>query len=426
MTFSRRRFLASSAAVALAPSIARAQAPSKLTLASHRIHQIVSTGTQGGDITRAWSERTRVGVDWVTFETGPLQERLFREASLRETTIDIGFLLNTQLTPSTANLFEPLETLMQAEPIEDLADIFPGMLEACKINGRQIAIPFRQTTSGLHYNEELFAERGLSGPPRTIEEFFDYAKRLTYTRANGTPVVGFCIPGVNYANVVDIARGWDGDFITSDFRVVANQGGMLKAITGLRELFQAGAFPRQFATIQNEDVNTWLQQGRAAMSMSSMSRSSIYNDPARSQFPGKFKVVPVPSSSEIQARIPVAPVKVEFWSMALPKPSRNKPIAWSLLREMVSKRATIMAAINGNGPVRGSAYDDAEIKRRLPFADAERAALRVARAPMPAFDNAQRAADMFREEVEAAVLGMKPVQRALDDLVARVTPIARP
>ena len=107
-------------------------------------------------------------------------------------------------------------------------------------------------------------------------------------------------------------------------------------------------------------------------------------------------------------------------------PSRNKPIAWSLLREMVSKRATIMAAINGNGPVRGSAYDDAEIKRRLPFADAERAALRVARAPMPAFDNAQRAADMFREEVEAAVLGMKPVQRALDDLVARVTPIARP
>lgn len=422
MRLTRRTLLAATAIAPAfaAPAVLRAQTQEKLSIASHRIHQIVSTGAKGGDITKAWTERTRIGVEWITFEVGPLRERLFREASLRETSLDIGFLLNTQLTPATASLFEPLEALMQVEPVEEMGDLFPGMVEAGRIGGKLIAIPFRQTTSGLHYNEELFAERGLTRPPQTIEEFFDYAKRLTYTRADGARVVGFCIPGVNYANVVDIARAWDGDFITADYRCVANEGGMVKAILGLQDLFKAGAFPREFAAIQNEDVNTWMQQGRAAMTMTSMSRSSIYNDPQKSRFPGKMKVVAVPSSQEVQPRIPVAPVKVEFWSMALPKNSRNKPLAWSLLREMTSKRATIMAAINGNGPVRGSAYDDPALASMLPYAQAERAALKVARAPIPAFDNSQRATDIFKEEVEAALLGLKPLQKALDELTTRV------
>ncbi len=53
----------------------------------------------------------------------------------------------------------------------------------------------------------------------------------------------------------------------------------------------------------------------------------------------------------------------------------------------------------------------------------ERKVLKVARVPMPAFDNAQKAADFFKEETEAAVLGMKPVQKAMDDLAARVKPL---
>ena len=42
---------------------------------------------------------------------------------------------------------------------------------------------------------------------------------------------------------------------------------------------------------------------------------------------------------------------------------------------------------------------------------------------MPAFDQSQRAADFFKEEAEAAVLGMKTPQKAMDDLAARVRPL---
>lgn len=430
MTLTRRELLVSGSS-ALVGTLAvdafgrpaAAQAPDKMNILSHRVHKIVSTGPQGGDITAEWSKKNGVAVEWLTFDTGPLQERLFREASLRETTIGVAFLLNTQATPTVTNLFEPLDEYLKADPIEDFGDFFPGMVEAMKFGGKLYAVPFRHATSGLHYNEEFLKERGLQGPPRTIEDFAEYAKKLTYTRADGTHVTGLVLAGVTYPNVVDLARAWNGDFITPDYQVVANQAPMVRAVSLLRELYQAGAFPKGFATIQTEDVNTWMQTGRGAMCVTSLGRNSIYNDPTKSKFAGKIKATTIPISREFLDKFEVAPAKVEFWALVIPRNARNKKLSWSLVKEMSSKPNTLKAALNGNGPVRNSTYDDPRFSGKLPYAEEERRVLKVARAPMPAFDNAQKASDIFREEAEAAVLGFKTPQKAMDDVVARVRPL---
>lgn len=421
MTLHRRAFLASSAAMLAAPAL-RAQTPQRLNVLAHRVHRTVATGAQGGDITQPFTQATGIGVEWVTFDTGPLQERLFREASLGETTVDVGFILNTQATARITQLFEPLDDFMARQGIEAPDDVFQGAMNAFKVGGRLYGLPFRHASSGLHYNEQFFEERGISGAPRTIEELADIARRCSWNR-NGQPVIGLVLPGVTYPNVIDIARAWDGEFITPDLRVACTEPPMVRAVTLLRELFQAGAFPRSFATISTEDVNVWMQTGRAAIVINSMGRNQIYNDPARSQFPGKFRTTTIPISEELRSRYPVAPAKVEFWGMAIPRNSRNKPQAWTLMREMLSKEATLKAALNGNGPVRASTYDDPRIRERVPYADAERDVMRVARVPMPAFDNASRAADMFKEEAEAAVLGRKSPQQAMEDLARRVRPL---
>jgi len=408
-------------ALAAAGRPAFAQA-TKLNVYAHRVHRTVATGP-GGDIVEGWSKATGGSVEWVTFDTGPLQERLFREASLGETSVDIGFILNTQAVSRITNLFEPLGPYMQRNPIEQPGDVFPGLMSGFTVRGQLYALPFRHASSGLHFNEEILAERGFSGPPKTIEELVEVARRCTYTRANGTQVVGLVLPGVTYPNVIDIARAWDGEFITPDLKVACTEPPMVRAITLLRELYQAGAFPRNFATLGTEDVNVWMQQGRAAMVLQSMGRNQIFNDPAKSQFPGKIKTTTIPVSRELQGKYPVAPAKVEFWGMAIPKNSKNKDKAWALMKEMLSRENTIKAALSGNGPVRASAYDDPRIRQRVPFADAERAVLRVARVPMPAFDGAAKAADFFKEEAEAAVLGMKTPERAMADLANRVKPL---
>jgi len=420
-TITRRAALGTAlAAAAIRPGSTQ---PVALTVLAHRVHQTVATGAQGGDSAAAWARASGNTVQWTSFDTGPLWERLQREASLSSTTIDVGFVLNTQVSPRAALLFEPLDPFMARAPVEDIPDIFPGLIEGMKVAGGTLAIPFRHASSGLHYNSELFAERGIDRAPRSIEEVFEFARRASYRRSDGTPVVGLLMPGVTYPNVIDLARAWDGDFITPDFRVVADQPPMLNAIRALRELFQAGAFPRNFAAIQSEEVNTWMQQGRAAMALNSMGRNRIYNDPARSRFPGKFITIAVPAAESLRHRFEVAPAKVEFWGMVIPRNARNKEASWSFIRHMVDKPATLTMALNGNGPVRNSTYDDPRIREALPYAEEERRVLRVARVPLPAFDEAPRAGDIFREEAEAAVLGMKTPEAAMASVVARVTPL---
>lgn len=404
-----------------APSALAQTAP--LNLFAHRVMQTVSTGAQGGDITRPWCERNGTTVQWTTFDTGPLQERLFREASLGETSVDVGFLLNTQAVPRAASLFEPLDDYMKRDPLEDPADIFPGLMEGMKVGGSQVAIPFRHASSGLHYNEEILAEKGFSKPPATIEEMAEIARACSYRRTDGTAVTGLCMPGVTYPNVIDIARAWDGDFITPDYKCVADQPPMLNAIRLLRELFQAGAFPRNFATLSTEDVNVWMQTGRAAMSLQSMGRARIYNDPQKSKFPGKIKTVAVPASKALAGKYAAAPAKVEFWGLVIPKNARRKDLSWSFIKAMASKQATLGAALNGNGPVRASTYADAGFAATVPYAAEELKVLKVARIPLPAFDEAARAGDLFKEEAEAAVLGMKTPEEAMASLVKRVQPL---
>jgi multiple sugar transport system substrate-binding protein len=420
-SFTRRTVIGASAAALALPS--RAQQAQPLQVLAHRVHMTVATGAQGGNLAEAWSRESGTPVQWLTFDTGPLWERLQREASLERGTIDVGFLLNTQAAPRARALFEPLDGYLQRDPPEDVADIFPGLMSGMKVGDVTLAVPFRHASSGMHYNVEILGERGITSPPKTIEEMADYAKRCVYRRADGTPVVGWVMGGLDYANVIDVVRAWDGEIITPDYRCVADQPPVLNAIRLLRELYQAGAFPRNIATLQTEDVNTWMQQGRAAMCGGSLGRNRIYNDPARSKFPGKILTQGAPISEALRGRYEIAPAKVEFWGLAIPKNAPRKDLSWSFIKSMLSKQSTLMAALNGNGPVRNSTYEDAKFREQVPYADEERRVLRVSRIPMPAFDEAPRAAGIIREECEAAVLGMKTPEVAMASLVARVTPL---
>lgn len=421
MSVTRRTILSAGAATAALLPFGGLRAEGKqINVFAHRVMQNVSNGTRGGDVTQAFTKATGDTVNWVTFETGPLHDRLFREASLSESTVDVAFILNTYATPRIATLFEPLGPLMAKDPVEDPQDLFPGLVKGVTLGDQLYAVPFRHASTGLHYNEEIFAERGIKGPPQTIEEFVEVAKKCTYTRPDGTPVVGFILPGVAYPEVIALARAWDADFITPDMKVVANSKEMIAALTMIRDLYTSGAIPKNLTSMKAEDANTWMQQGRAAMAASSMSRNGLYNDPAKSQVAGKIKTTYFPIAQALKGKYEVAPTKVEFWSMAIPKNSKNKELAWAFIKAMSTKDATLAAALNGNGPVRNSTYDDPRIKEALPYSDAERKVLQVSRVPLPAFDNAARAADLFKEQAETVVLGMKTPQQAMDDLTISV------
>ena len=165
-----------------------------------------------------------------------------------------------------------------------------------------------------------------------------------------------------------------------------------------------------------------MQQGRAAMTVNPYARLASYNDPAKSRFAGKLKPVNPPMAAALAGKMPYAST-VEFWSLVIPKNSSRKRVAWDLLRAMSSKASTTSMALNGNGPTRVSSYADPRLRANNSFAKEEAMALAGSRIHLPAFDEQARVHDIFVEESQAAVLGMKEPRQAMNDATRRARPL---
>ena len=393
-----------------------------LNVLSHNVHRTVLTTGAAGDLTESWRRANDADISWTTFDSNPLQDRLFREASLNETEFDVGYLIDNRATVQVAKLFEPLGAYQAKAPIEDFEDIAPGLVSALTVEGKLVGIPVRHATQALFYNEALLEEKGIKAPPTTIEELVDQARQLTFTSKAGTPVVGMVLASDLAVFPVMFARAFGGDFITREFKLVPDAGAMEKALAVLKDMFEAGALPRSYATTKNDDQVTWVQQGRAAFTVLPFARFAQLNNKDQSAYPGRIKAVEFPISSVLKGKVPMAAV-VESWAMVIPANARNKDLSWSYIQAMSSKAVTTGAARNGNGPVRVSTYADPGFAASQPLAAVEAQVLSRARPAFPAFPEAVRAQAIFLEEVQLAVLGRKPVKDAVAAIVERVKPL---
>jgi len=387
------------------------------------VHQNSLTTGVAGDLTKPWRDSHDAEIAWTTFDTDPLQDRLFREASLDRTDFGVGFLVNSRAIPNVALLLQPLDDYRAKTPIEEFGDIAPGLVNAMKFNNRLYAVPVRHATQALFYNEALLEERGITAPPRTIEELVEQARRLTYTASDGRPVVGMVLASDLSVFPVIFARAYGGDFISDDFKVLPDEEAMTKALTTLRGMFEAGSLPRSYATTANEDQVTWIQQGRAAFTVLPFARHAQLNRADQSRWPGKFKAVEFPVSEALRAGGRQMASVTEFWAMCITANSNNKELAWKFIRDMSSKSVTLGAARNGNGPVRISTYSEPSFIAEQPLAAVEAQALSRARVPLPAFPEAARAQSIFIEEVQSAVIGRKSVRDAVAAIGERVRPL---
>ncbi|MCP8938569.1 extracellular solute-binding protein [Alsobacter sp. SYSU M60028] len=421
----RRQFVAgglAGAAVAASAGRASAQSKTKLTIISHRVHQQTATEGPGGDVTKAWTDQNNATLEWVTLDLNAIHDRIFREAGLGSSDVAIDFVLNTRAVPEIMGLFEPIEPFMAKAPIEEFDDISQGMVKAFSSKGQRYGVPFRHAVNALHYNDTFLKERGFDRPPQVIDELLDYARKLTYTRPDGLKVHGWGFQADNYSDVVKLARAYGGDFITDDYKCVADSQGMVKALTLLKTMYAEGLIPKNITAMKQNDLITAMQTGQIAMTYFPFGRTVLFNDPKSSKFPGAFKLALPIVSKDMLAKGEVI-ASAEFWSMMIPKNSKNKELAWSLIRELSTKENTIREAVNGNGPVRGSAYADPRLIQMVPYAALEAKAIKAARVPMPAFNKAAEAKDVFIEEMQAAMLGLQEPEVSAKNMQKRIQPM---
>jgi len=421
MRITRRATLTALALPLAAPALGQTR---RFVVISHAVHRNVLTTGPGGDATAEWRRRTGMEIEWLTFGVEAVHERLYREAQLSQGGVDACFMLERYGGPHIAPLFEDLATYQAAEPIERAEEISPSMVAAHTYRGRQVGVPFRHATHGFFQNRALMRERGAEGVPESFEEIIALADRLSFVRSDGSRVAGYAMSLDDPSSLVDVIRAHGGDFITRDYRFVADQPPAVAAVALLRDWYRRGVLPRNVMTFKTEEVITAMQQGRAALTNQPFGRIVNYNDPRASRFPGEITVANIPMMSSVAGKKgALVPAKTSVWAMGIPRNARDKRLAWSFIREMSSPENTIRAAVNGNGPVRPSAYDDPRVRELAPYADLERRVLPTAMLTLPGFEQAGRAMDVFMEEVQRAMLGQAEPAAAMRTAKARIEPL---
>ena len=419
MKFIKQGLLAAGVALSLG-AVLPASAQTTVTVLSHKVHENVArglvAGTTGGDVAGEWAKANNVTLNWVTGNIDPIHDRLGRELSLSESSVDLAFVINKFHTPRIAALLDPLDERIAAEPIEILDSIPEPLKKALMHDGKLTAIPFRHATTGLHWNKTLFAEQGLDHAPRTLDELLEYARKMSYTRSDGTRVAGLIMnSGDEHVAVLTLLSAFGARLFDDEGKVVANTPEMIRGLSTMAELYKEGVLAQNYATMTIDDVITAVQNGQAAMAIDPFARYAVYNNPESSKFPGQIDVVVTPSAVN-----PKGTASTEIWSMAIPRNAKNKDLAYSLMRALSGREATIRIALNANGPVDPTAYSDARLQEKLPYTEAEARALRIAQVIPSSFDRSIEAAAIFREESQAAVLGLKSAEDAAAAMQARI------
>ena len=82
-------------------------------------------------------------------------------------------------------------------------------------------------------------------PPRTVEQAIALAEKLTFKRADGVQVYGLVMNFDDPATPIDWIRGFGGDFITPDYKVVIDQPAAVRGVTVLCDLYKKGVLPEE-------------------------------------------------------------------------------------------------------------------------------------------------------------------------------------
>ena len=84
----------------------------------------------------------------------------------------------------------PMQDLIDADPSFDIGTFMPQVLNYYRVGGKLYCMPFNSSNAIMFYNKTLFKKAGLdpNKPPKTYEELFEYAKKLTTKDDKGNVV----------------------------------------------------------------------------------------------------------------------------------------------------------------------------------------------------------------------------------------------
>jgi multiple sugar transport system substrate-binding protein len=117
----------------------------------------------------------------------------------------------------SSNLWDDLTPYMKADGIS-INSFAPAAITYTNYGGNQCALPSLTDAYGLYYNTDMLKQKGISGPPKTMDELMADAKKLTVRNPDGSIKVAGFVP-LNLFNELgapDLAAAYGGKWFDAN------------------------------------------------------------------------------------------------------------------------------------------------------------------------------------------------------------------
>jgi multiple sugar transport system substrate-binding protein len=310
-------------------------------------------------------------------------------------------------------VFRPLDDLIEADKGFNSSDFLPNIWKAGQYAGTQVGLPLDCHPQGLYYNLKLFREAGIVDaqgnpkPPETWEEFLDAARRLTKDKdRDGRPDQwGFAFTWLR-TNWITFISQHGGSILSPDLkRAALADPPAVRATQQMCDIItRYGVAPKP------EGFDSWMgfRQGRVAMAIEGIYMLSSVEEQRGLEYAG----APVPSFGPRRA----------VWGgshlSCMPKnlsPQRAQ-LVWRFMRYLSDH--SLDWAEGGQIPVRRSLLNQPRFRQmRVQYAFAKQLPYVVFE---PASHKSTEIMPFYDAAIEAALLGIKSPQDALNEAARRI------
>ncbi|MBN9272984.1 MAG: sugar ABC transporter substrate-binding protein, partial [Mesorhizobium sp.] len=207
---------------------------------------------------------------------------------------------------------------------EHAGDLNGRALElARKVKDTAYVIPYGFFVKSLYYNKKLLAEAGVAGPPKTVDEFMDAAKKVSALPGKS----GYCLRGGSGAfngwAMMGAAANGDNAFFDKDGKSTLGDAGWVSGFQNQIDIYKNGWAPKDSVNWGYKETVAGFYTGTCAMLDQD---ADVLAPTTEHMTPDEFGVVPMPKGKNGKS-FPI----LTYGSWGIMAKSEHKDLAWKFL-----------------------------------------------------------------------------------------------
>ena len=301
-------------------------------------------------------------------------------------------------------------------PADFKSGVFDSAWTAAAYQGKYYGVPWINDTKFFFFNKKMLADAGITAPPTTWDAVVTAAKAIKAKGIVQYPLVGSWKQAeaiiCDWTQLAGVMGG--ASFVDDKGNATFNTGGGLAALKFMKQLLDDGLMNPASLGFSEDDVNSTVAAGQAAMALNWTYGYAVMNDAKQSKVAGQVDVVGSPGEGS------VATSGVNGgMSLAITKNSKHPAEALKYALWLASQKSqeidTSLAF-----PMWKASFDSADITKANPafFAAAKvQFAGLVARPVVPYYTKLSNA---LQVAIQTALQGKATPEQALNDVAAKL------